>query len=134
MYSPLAYFLSKNLVETPGILLAPLLQLLILYWGLGYIEFFKVYLVMVLMANTAFSIGLMLSAISPNMNTATSASPLFNMPIVLFGGFITNDKSLASWISWCQWLSPIRYGNEAIAHTQMDHLHSPMPPFRHDLP
>ena len=28
--------------------------------------------------------------------------------------------ALPTWIGWFQWLSPIRYGNEALGHTQFD--------------
>ena len=36
LYSPCPYFISKNMVETPGAIIAPLLQLLLIYWAIGY--------------------------------------------------------------------------------------------------
>lgn len=44
------------------------------------------------------------------------------MPMNLFGGFIANTNSMSKWISWMQWLSPIRYANEALSHTQFDNV------------
>ena len=29
---------------------------------------------------------------------------------------------MSKWISWMQWLSPIRYANEALSHTQFDNV------------
>lgn len=40
MYSPVPYFMAKNAVETPAVLLGPMLTLLIIYWGIDYINFF----------------------------------------------------------------------------------------------
>ena len=40
MYSPVPYFMAKNAVETPAVLIGPLLTLLIIYWGIEYINFF----------------------------------------------------------------------------------------------
>ena len=40
LYNPLAYFISKNLVEVPGAIFAPLAQLLVMYWAIGYQNFF----------------------------------------------------------------------------------------------
>ena len=44
------------------------------------------------------------------------------MPLILFGGFIANTASTPAWLGWIQWTSPIRYGNEALAHTQYDSI------------
>ena len=132
LYSPLAYFAAKNSVETLVGFITPLIQFLILYWGIGYQHatgstpgtFFAVYLAAALVGQTAMGIGLLISSIAPNMPTATSIAPAFTMPIVLFGGFITNNDSIGPWLSWMQWISPIRYGNEAMAHTQFDDAHN----------
>lgn len=40
MYSPLAYFIAKNMAETPAVIVAPMATLLIVYWGVGYMHFF----------------------------------------------------------------------------------------------
>ena len=74
----------------PVLIIAPLVTLLVVYWGIGYIEFFKIYLVMFLVANAAAGIGLFISSFAENVNSATSIAPLFTMPMILFGGFIAN--------------------------------------------
>ena len=42
------------------------------------------------------------------------------MPMVLFGGFISNTATTPAWLAWIQWISPIRYANEALAQSQYD--------------
>ena len=86
MYNPVAYFIAKNMVEVPAIIIAPLLQLLVIYWGAGYIHFLRVYLVMFLVANVSLGVGLLVSAMSPSLTAATSIAPAFTMPFILFGG------------------------------------------------
>ncbi len=121
LYNPSAYFIAKNLVEIPGSLIAPMLQLLVMYWGVGYDGgFLQIYLVMLLIVQTSMGIGLVISSLAPDMTSATAIAPLFTMPMILFGGFIANAASTPNWLGWIQWLSPIRYANEAFAHIQFD--------------
>jgi ABC-type multidrug transport system permease subunit len=91
-----------------------------MYWGLDYVHFFLVYLTLVLIAQTAIGIGLFISSIAPNVTTATSIAPIFTMPMILFGGTFANTSTMPKWLSWIQWISPIRYANEALAHSQFD--------------
>jgi len=50
LYSPVPYFMAKNAVETPAVLIGPMFTLLIVYWGVEYINFLKIYLVMIIVA------------------------------------------------------------------------------------
>lgn len=120
LYSPYAYFLAKNVVELPVSILAPLAQMLIIYWGMGLVHFFQVFLIIVLTIQTAMGIGLLISATAPNIQSATALQSAITMPMNLFAGFVANTKSMPKWFSWIQWLSPIRYANEALAHSQFD--------------
>lgn len=120
MYSPYTYFMAKNIIETPVAVLTPMIQLLVMFWGIKYINFLEVFLVMLLVSNCAMGIGLLISAASPNMPSATSIAPLFTMPMILFGGLFSNTDNMPAWLGWLQWISPIRYGNEGMAHSQYD--------------
>ena len=44
MYSPTAYFLAKNTVESPFAVIFPTVTLMIIYWGVPYIHFGKMIL------------------------------------------------------------------------------------------
>ena len=108
------------MVETPAALIGPLLQLLVMYWGIGYMNFLQVYLIMILVAQNSIGIGLTISSCANDMTSATAVAPLFTMPMILFGGFIANTESIPGWLGWIQYTSPIRYAVEAFAHTQLD--------------
>lgn len=45
--------------------------------------------------------------------------PLFIMPMVLFGGLMSNNKAQFDWLSWFQYLSPFKYGAEAIITNEL---------------
>lgn len=81
MYSPACYFIAKFVVETPVAVLAPLAWLLIIYWGCGLIEFGRVYLVMVLLGQSAIGVALTVSSLATNVTTATAISPVIAMPM-----------------------------------------------------
>ena len=75
LYKPIAYFTAKNALETLAGLITPMLQILVVYWGVGYGEaagadagtFFSIYLVLALVALSAMAIGMLISAMAPNI-------------------------------------------------------------------
>ena len=50
LYSPYAYFLAKNVIDTPGAALTPLLQLFMTYWFIDFKEFGKLYLILIIIS------------------------------------------------------------------------------------
>jgi len=90
MYGVLPYYLAKVLVETPLISLLPMIYAVIVYFKIGLTitasQFFYFYLIILLLAHTAASMGYFLSSIFNNTETASAVSPIIIMPIMLFGG------------------------------------------------
>jgi ABC-type multidrug transport system permease subunit len=41
-------------------------------------------------------------------------APMIVYPFILFGGFGSNNKAQFAWLSWMQYISPIKYGSEAM--------------------
>lgn len=41
-----------------------------------------------------------MSAMAPNMVTATTIAPAFVMPLILFGGLLVNTATVFSWLAW----------------------------------
>ena len=56
----------------------------------------------------------MLSAFAKSEVMAITLLPAVNMPNMLLGGLMANSGALPVFISWAQWLSVVRYANEAI--------------------
>jgi hypothetical protein len=50
LYTILPYFLTKNAIELPPAFITPAIQMVIMYWGIGYDHFFEVYLAAMLVA------------------------------------------------------------------------------------
>ena len=53
---------------------------------------------------------------SPELTMAIG--PLFIMPLVLFGGLMSNNDAQFEWLSWIQYISPLKYGAEAIIYNE----------------
>ena len=66
------------------------------------------------------SYGYLISSVFPDVESAVALSPIIMMPIILFGGMFTNLDSYHAWITWLQYLSPIRYGLEAIVRNEYE--------------
>lgn len=118
MYTLFPYFLTKNLIELPILLIQPLIMELVVYWGVGYnpseSSFWRFYLALMLVAQTAAGFGFMISCACEKMEQATAISSLITLPSILFGGLFVNTSTVFAALSWIQWLSPIRYGFEML--------------------
>ena len=118
MYGVSAYFIAKMIIETPIISLLPLIMSAIVYFKIGtYIaatEFFYFYLVLLLTAHCSSSFGYFMSSVFNHEETAVQVAPTIVFPFILFAGFFSNSGTQPVWISWFQWVSPIRYGVEAL--------------------
>ena len=44
--------------------------------------------------------------------------------MMLFAGLWANTETMPAYLYWIQWMSPMRYGCEALAHTQFDEAHN----------
>jgi ABC-type multidrug transport system permease subunit len=114
MYGLTAYFLTKNLIDIPVLLISPLIALLIVFWGIGFYNswdtFWGFYLAIMLVGQSAAGLGFMVSTSVDNIATASAISNLITLPAILFGGLFVNDSSMFKALSWIQYISPIRYG------------------------
>jgi ATP-binding cassette subfamily G (WHITE) protein 1 len=124
MYSIAAYYISKNTIELPSAIFFPLIQLLMIYWSVGYRsenwipELFQVWLLVFLVTQCALSYGYFISCSVKNMESATAVAPLLTMPAVLFGGLFVNSNSYPAYLSWIKYTSPIYYSNCGILLSQ----------------
>ena len=69
---------------------------------------------MLLQAIFAASTAYILSTGVSKPELALNVSSLVQVPIILFGGFFVNSGTIPKWIRWLQYLSPIKYGMEAM--------------------
>jgi len=122
MYGVSAYYLSKMITEMPVLIAAPLVMELVVYWGVMFSQsldaFFGMFFALALIGQVAAALGYFVSSLFNRMETATTVSSAFTMPIILLGGFFANSNSFGWWIMWMQYFSPIKYGFEMMTRTQ----------------
>jgi ATP-binding cassette, subfamily G (WHITE), eye pigment precursor transporter len=118
MYTVAPYYLSKIAGEFPVLIFTPMLFTLIVYFGLGLTinasQFFYFYLILFLLTQCAASFGFFISSVFEKEEAAVGLAPVIMMPFILFGGQFANSGHIQAWISWHQYLSPIRYSFEAL--------------------
>lgn len=124
MYTVSAYYIAKIIVETPILALTPMLFAIITYFKIGLTitasQFFYFYLIILLLSNCAASFGYFMSSIFNKEEMAVALAPIIMMPIILFGGQFANSDNIQAWISWFQYVSPIRYGLESFVRNEFD--------------
>ena len=119
MYSVTSYYLARILIDIPIQTILPMLFTLLIYFKMGFtvtvFQFFHFYLSLLLLAFSCSGIGYVLSTCIHNEEATAPMTTLIMLPAIQFGGFLVNSGSIPGWLSWLQYLSPIRYALEAIA-------------------
>ena len=102
----------------PMIFIVPLIMTGISYFGMGLSlsvnQVFIFYLTLFLQAFAANSYGYFLSSLFSNPTTCIQLSPSAFIPMYVLGGYYVNPGNFPTWIAWLQYLSPVRYGFEAL--------------------
>ncbi|CAN0139687.1 unnamed protein product [Ectocarpus fasciculatus] len=110
-----AYFITKNISETPLVLALPAVFLAISYPMAGLNPSPKAFFGMVgtqLMATTCGeSIGLLIGTATEDMKVGVTAATLTGLCFMLVGGYFV--QNLASFVTWFRYLSPVKYSYDA---------------------
>lgn len=118
LYRVLPYFLAKNLAEAIQYIIYPVIFSSITYWLSGYSTdigaFIFFTIICVLITNTAISISYVMSCVFGLVSVAISVMPIFVVPVMAFGGFFINIKSLPTYFRPIEFLSYFQYGFEAL--------------------
>ena len=132
-YAPSSYLPAKLLIETPLLILPPLLFLSImgnmstLTWehatssgeaegGTNCTRFFMVYLAITLVVNATHAWALFLCAIAPSVDVAILMAPGSIMPMALLSGFFKNQQDMPWVFRWFTYIDYLNYGWQALAN------------------
>jgi ABC-type multidrug transport system permease subunit len=122
MYGVLPYYISKMLIDIPFLIITQVVFAIVVYWGIGTVKnvwaFIRFSFTVVLLGFTGTAFGHIISALFNQAETAIMVSPLLIIPLSILGGFYTNSNTIPSWVAWIQWVSPIRYGFEALTQNE----------------
>ncbi|KAL5007661.1 hypothetical protein ScPMuIL_016467 [Solemya velum] len=116
------YFISKTLCDIPTYVLLPVIFTSITYWMIGLysngVNFMITAGILVLVANTAVSLGYMVSTLASTVGMAMALVPPILLPLMLFGGFFLNNASVPDYFIWLEYLSWYKYANELLIVNQ----------------
>ncbi|XP_072039775.1 uncharacterized protein [Amphiura filiformis] len=111
MYRLSAYYLAKLTSELPLMIIFPTIHFNIYYWLGGLNNFIGAYLAAwgILILNTLVgqSLGLAISAYSPDMSTSITFLAIYMLSAMMLGGFYV--EILPFWLEWTQYLSFLFY-------------------------
>lgn len=104
LYGTGLFFLSRNIVEMPYLVLIPLVMQLIFYWMVDFGgtvgSFFTFYFIFFLLSLSGSSLGLLLGSMISDAKVVSLLVPVMILPFVLFSGFFKNREDLPVWLFW----------------------------------
>ncbi|CAI2361090.1 unnamed protein product [Moneuplotes crassus] len=119
-----SYFISKSVVDTPFQFIFPIITALIIYFAAGFevdaARFFIFTVVLVGMIFCGTSWGFLIGCAFQNIDKALNSAFLCVMPVLMFGGFYVNLKTVYVWLRWISWISPVRYSTEALLRNEIE--------------
>lgn len=119
-YSPWAYTPAKLVVETPLLVIPPLLYVLIMGFMTqlvddGATRFFTLYLAILMVVLAAHAWALLICSVSSSTDIAVLLAPGSILPMAVLSGFFVNQQDM-SWIfRWFTYIDFLNYGWQAMA-------------------
>ncbi|KAE8990852.1 Protein white [Phytophthora fragariae] len=118
LYHLFSWYFSKNVSEFPMQVLLPIVFFVPVYFLMGIGHGFDVYvyqqIVMILVNSCAVGLGYMVSCLSRRVDIAPIIGVVIILPFLLFGGLLINSDDCPDYFIWVQYVSPIKYGFEAL--------------------
>ncbi|KAJ3109158.1 ATP-binding cassette sub- G member 1 [Phlyctochytrium planicorne] len=125
-YGVTAYFIGKFFAELPLYVLFPTLQTIIVYFMVGLQpQVSKVIIsciINIMLSLVGMALGIYFACCFSSLKVSLAATPLVIMPMMLFSGMFVNTGAMQAWISWIAYLSPVKYGFEALARNEFQGL------------
>uniref|UniRef100_K3X5A6 ABC transporter domain-containing protein n=1 Tax=Globisporangium ultimum (strain ATCC 200006 / CBS 805.95 / DAOM BR144) TaxID=431595 RepID=K3X5A6_GLOUD len=118
LYHLISWYISKNISELPMQILLPIVLFVPVYlligFGHGFDVYFYMQLVVVLINMAAVGLGYMVSCLTRRVEIAPIVGIVVLLPFLLFGGLFLNSADAPDYFVWIQYISPIKYGYEAL--------------------
>lgn len=74
--------------------------------------------VIMFMSICGTALGILLASLFADITVALAATPLTLIPLIIFGGLFVNNEAIPIYFDWMKYLSPIKYGFEALIKNQ----------------
>ncbi|TMW61229.1 hypothetical protein Poli38472_013692 [Pythium oligandrum] len=118
LYRLLSWYISKNISELPTQIILPVLFFVPTYFligiGGGFDVFIAMQAILILINSCAIGLGYMVSCLTRRVDIAPIVGTMVTLPFILFGGLLINSDTTPDYFIWVQYISPVKYGNEAL--------------------
>ncbi|XVF47913.1 hypothetical protein PTKIN_Ptkin03bG0148200 [Pterospermum kingtungense] len=118
-YPSWAYALPQWILKIPVTVLEVTIWVIMTYYVIGFDpnvgRFFKQYLLLLCLNQMASGLFRLVAAIGRNMIVANTFAALTLLSVLVMGGFILSHENVKKWWLWGYWISPLMYGQNAIA-------------------
>ncbi|KAI8846237.1 ABC-2 type transporter-domain-containing protein [Chytridium lagenaria] len=125
-YRVTPYFIAKFFAELPLYVLFPCIQTIIVYFMVGLQSAANKVIIAcvatIMSGLVGMALGIFFACAFSSIQVALLATPLVMMPMMLFSGMFVNTASMPKWISWLQYLSPVRYCFEGLVKNEFQGL------------
>lgn len=117
MYSTIAYFVSKIVVELPHNVIIPFIQSQIAYFMLGLQwsvwKWLSFWVTVVTLNNVGNAFGIVIGCMFRDLEATLAVAPLFILPLMLFSGLFVNSGGIPPYFDWIKYISPMKYSFES---------------------
>lgn len=119
-----AYYWTKILCELPYGIIFPYLMVIIAYYMIGLNPAFSAYLLAGLFAVLAgmcgTATGIFIASSFESIKTALAVLPIVILPLLLFSGLFASSDALPGYLSWIQYISPMKYAYTGLVINEFD--------------
>ncbi|XP_027084814.1 pleiotropic drug resistance protein 1-like [Coffea arabica] len=114
-----AYALPTWILKIPITLVETALWVGMTYYVIGFDSnagrFFRQYLLLVCVSQMASGLFRLMGSLGRNMIIANTFGSFSLLAVMLLGGFLLSHDNIKKWWIWGYWISPMMYGQNAIA-------------------
>ncbi|KAA3470541.1 pleiotropic drug resistance protein 1-like [Gossypium australe] len=118
-YPSWAYSLPTWILKIPISILDATLWVLMSYYVIGFDpnvgRFFKQYLLLLCLSQMASALFRLMAGVGRNIIVANTCGSFAMLAVLVMGGFVLTRDAVKKWWIWGYWISPLMYGQNAIA-------------------
>ena len=118
MYSILPYYCANWICRVPLDVVPQLAVSAVQYYLAGLRpepNYFAIFFcILLLEAQCAVALGMLISALLPSVEAAPQLAPLVVILFLTFSGYFLNEDSIPDWIGWIKYISFIRYAFQGL--------------------
>ncbi|PON90758.1 ABC type transporter protein [Trema orientale] len=118
-YPSWAYSLSTWILKIPISIIEAAIWVSMTYYVIGFdpsVErFFKQFLILLCINQMASSLFRLMAAVGRNIIVANTFGSFVLLVVMVLGGFVLSREDIPKWWLWGYWVSPLMYGQNAIA-------------------